>query len=204
MKKALLIILIVIVVLLALGYVFLTRGPNLKQYQHLINPAMSQKADQNMLEVMVTGKPDLVSGNAIKLLYKAYYGLKGVPKSFRMAAPRSRWLIVESIPQEQWVGLFGLPIPENITALPKLENADSLQISIVKWQYGTVAEILHVGPYDQEQPTVQRLHDYIAQQGYVIAGEHEEEYVKGPGLLGKGNPDKYLTIIRYKVEKVQP
>ena len=37
----------------------------------------------------------------------------------------------------------------------------------------------------------------------VLQGEHEEEYIKGPGMLSKGNPQKYLTIIRYRVKQAK-
>ncbi len=68
------------------------------------------------------------------------------------------------------------------------------------WRYGTVAEILHVGSYATETPTIERLHQFIADQGYEIAGPHEEEYLKGPGMWGVKEKD-YLTIIRYQVRQ---
>jgi hypothetical protein len=37
----------------------------------------------------------------------------------------------------------------------------------------------------------------------IIVGEHEEEYVRGPGMFSRGDPEKYLTIIRYRVKKAQ-
>ena len=38
--------------------------------------------------------------------------------------------------------------------------------------------------------------------GYEVSGLHEEDYLKGPGFLFAGNPDEYLTLIRYPVSKV--
>jgi hypothetical protein len=64
-----------------------------------------------------------------------------------------------------------------------------------------VAEILHVGSYSTEKPDVARLLQFISANGYRGVGEHEEEYVKGPGMLFAGDPDQYLTIIRLRVEK---
>ena len=49
--------------------------------------------------------------------------------------------------------------------------------------------------------TILRLHDFIDSQGYRIIGEHEEEYLRGPGMFSRGNPEKYYTIIRYRVAK---
>ena len=50
-------------------------------------------------------------------------------------------------------------------------------------------------------PTVEKLKSFVATNGYEIAGDHEEEYLKGPGMFSKGNPDEYYTILRYQVRK---
>ena len=71
---------------------------------------------------------------------------------------------------------------------------------ITTWAYGDVAEILHVGPYNAEQPDIERLLNFIKSRGYRVVGDHEEEYVRGPGMLFASDPDKYLTIIRLRVE----
>ena len=155
-----------------------------------------------MLVVEAKGNPQTSGAKAMKLLYKTYYSLKGVPKSFKMVAPRARWPIAFDTPKDQWIGLFAIPVPDKIKNLPVIKNPDNLKMYIAKWQYGSVAEILHSGPYNNETPTVQRLTDYIYQQGYRVIGEHEEEYIKGPGLFGSRNPEKHLRIIRYRVEKV--
>jgi effector-binding domain-containing protein len=72
---------------------------------------------------------------------------------------------------------------------------------LATWEYGEVAEILHIGPYSREEPTIKRLIDFVMERGYSIAGLHEEEYVRGPTMTGPGEPEKYLTIIRYQVRK---
>jgi hypothetical protein len=54
---------------------------------------------------------------------------------------------------------------------------------------------LHIGGYDQETPTVQRLQKFIADNGYEVAGAHEEEY------LTKPDAKVVKTIIRYPVKR---
>ena len=201
MKKVCIIVGIIILVVIVAVLMIKPKGPDIKQYQNLLNPAISEKADQNMLVVEGKGDPSVVAGKAIALLYKTYYSLKGVPKSFQMVAPRSRWPVAEDTPKNQWLGQFGIPIPETVNSLPEIKNPGDLKVSITKWPYGTVAEILHKGPYATEKETVRRLTNYVTEQGYTIVGTHEEEYLKGPGMFGPGNPDKYLTIIRYQVKK---
>jgi effector-binding domain-containing protein len=96
---------------------------------------------------------------------------------------------------------YAMPVPENTTELPEYEAEPGLTVSLTTWEYGDVAEILHIGPYDKEEPTVKRLMDFINEQGYTVIGAHEEEYLKGPTMFSKGNPEEYVTIIRYRVKK---
>lgn len=201
MKKVTYIILGILTLALILAIYTIVGGPHSKKFEYYVDPSLSQMPNQNMLVVEAKGDPNVSGSKAIQLLYKTYYSLKGVSKSFKMASPRARWPISWDTPKEQWVGLFAIPIPEEIKTLPAIKNPDSLNIYIDEWEYGNVAEILHKGSYATEEPTIQRLKDYVKEQGYTIIGEHEEEYIKGPGMFGPGNPDKYLTIIRYKVAK---
>ena len=87
------------------------------------------------------------------------------------------------------------------------ERAESgrfgLDVEITTWPYGDVVEMLHVGACDREEPTIAELTPFIQDCRCEIVGGHEEEYLKGPGLFSKGNPEKYLTIIRYRVKKVE-
>jgi hypothetical protein len=94
---------------------------------------------------------------------------------------------------DEWTHIIGLPIPEDTTSLP--QKVAGTEVKIETWEYGTVAQILHLGAYDQEQPTVERLHKFIEDSGYEIAGVHEEEYLTSP------DAKVVKTIIRYPVKK---
>ena len=167
---------------------------DLSSYESLKTPRLTTMARQKMIVVEAIGDPNVVGKEAFGLLYKTFFGLKGV----RMAAPRARWLNIATDPKNQWVGLYGLPIPDSITQLP--EGIQGVRIE--DWEYGEVAEILHVGPYAEEAPTIVKLHDFIRESGYKIAGPHEEEYLKGPGMAA--GPSDYRTVIRYSVKKRKP
>ncbi|MDP2913996.1 MAG: GyrI-like domain-containing protein, partial [Candidatus Aminicenantes bacterium] len=113
----------------------------------------------------------------------------------RMAAPRARWLGGLNTPKTEWVGLYALPLPDQVTTLPPGSSGAKIDV----WSYGEVAEILHVGGYDKETPTIEKLMKFIAEKGYVVAGPHEEEYLKGPESGPK--TEDYQTIIRYQIKK---
>ncbi|MEW6104621.1 MAG: GyrI-like domain-containing protein [bacterium] len=94
-----------------------------------------------------------------------------------------------------------MPVSETAQLPDNFKQTPNMKIEIKEWEYGDVAEILHIGPYSEETPTIEKLHNFIKENGYKVIGEHEEEYLKGPGMFGKGNPKKYYTIIRLRVAK---
>jgi len=59
------------------------------------------------------------------------------------------------------------------------------------------AHILHVGPYDDEPPTIARLHAFIAGAGFHLAGLHREIYLSDARRVA---PERLKTIIRQPVE----
>ena len=69
------------------------------------------------------------------------------------------------------------------------------------WEYGEVAEILHIGSYSEEGPTLASLHEFIKTQGYQPLGAPEEEYIKGPGRFFKSYTKKHRTILRQRIIK---
>ncbi len=62
---------------------------------------------------------------------------------------------------------------------------------------GASAQILHIGPYSTEAPTISALHAYIASQGYKRRGLHHEIYLGDPR---KSAPEKLKTIVRQPIE----
>jgi DNA-binding transcriptional MerR regulator/effector-binding domain-containing protein len=61
---------------------------------------------------------------------------------------------------------------------------------------GRCVTLIHKGPYDQLSRSYGRLFDYIKSKGLEAQAPIREIYVKGPGMIFKGNPKKYLTEIQ--------
>jgi hypothetical protein len=189
MSKKIASILISIMFFISLGF---SQYQDISQYEKLKDPQIRKmEGEQKMLVVEMTGDPSVTSGKAFSKLFSTFFKLPGV----KMAPPRARWLNTFTDPRDEWVGLYALPLPESVDSLP--EGLEGVKID--NWEYGEVAEILHIGPYSEESPTIERLVSFISLQGYTIAGPHEEEYIRGP----ESGPDssKYMTIIRYQVRK---
>jgi len=154
-------------------------------------PRIKTMPAQKMLVVESKGDPSVSAGNAFTILYKTFFSIPGA----RMAPPRARWLNTLTAPRNAWVGLYALPLPEQVTALPPGSTGAKIDV----WPYGEVAEVLYIGGYDKEAPMIEKLIAFIKNKGYEIAGPHEEEYLKGP----ESGPDTsaYQTIIRYQIKK---
>lgn len=61
------------------------------------------------------------------------------------------------------------------------------------FQEGTAAQVLHIGPFTEEGPTIARLHAHIAASGRRLAGKHHEIYLSD---IRRADPAKWRTIIR--------
>jgi hypothetical protein len=161
-------------------------------------PQILEMPPQKMAVVYGKGTPDKVFSELMPALYGSVYTLKfdlkkkGLP-TFKVGGLRARYPDAHLLPKEEWTHIIALPIPEDTTSLP--QKVPGVEVKVETWKYGTVAQILHLGGYDQEQPTVERLHRFIEENGYEIACAHEEEYLTTPDAKVP------KTIIRYAVRK---
>jgi hypothetical protein len=174
---------------------------DLKQFESLKDPRITQKSPIKMLVYELQGDPNETAGKAYTILFKVGYKLKNAREGLEQEPPRARWPKSFETPRSQWIGQFALPINSSVTSIPSEIQKEYPSLKIETWEYGTVAEILHIGPYNKEQPTIQKLTDFIQKSGYKISGTHEEEYLKAGGMFFKGNENEYYTIIRYPVKK---
>ncbi|MFC1724283.1 hypothetical protein ACFL4T_01560 [candidate division KSB1 bacterium] len=194
-------ILIIFIFIAFISGILPAQEADLSQFEHLKNPKISVKKDMKVLVVEAKGNPNVIGGQAFGLLFQLYYMMKDTPKGPMQPAPRARWPVDLESPKSDWTGFYALPVPEKVTELPPIKPPQGLKASLTTWEYGEVVEILHIGPYDKEEPTVKKLMDFVKEQGYEVFGRHEEEYLKGPTMAGPGDPEKYQTIIRYRVKK---
>lgn len=161
-------------------------------------PQILEMPPQKMAVVYGKGTPEKVFSKFMPALYGSVYTLKfelkkkGLP-TFKVSGLRARYPDAHLVPMEEWTHIIGLPVPQDTTSLP--QKAADIEVKLETWDYGTIAQILHLGSYDQEQPTIERLHQFIEESGYEIAGTHEEEYLTRP----EAKVPK--TIIRYPIKK---
>lgn len=98
--------------------------------------------------------------------------------------------------------------PEHINAAMVAEATETVRkkknppllgaIRFEAFDEGKAAQIMHIGSYADEPPTIRRLHEYIDANGYALTGKHHEIYLSDPR---KVDAEKLKTIIRQPVQK---
>ena len=61
------------------------------------------------------------------------------------------------------------------------------------------ATLLHHGAYDELKHSYARLLQYVKQRGYEVQLPTREVYIKGPGVIFRGNAKKYITEIQIPI-----
>lgn len=64
---------------------------------------------------------------------------------------------------------------------------------------GRFVSIIHIGSYDTLSRSYKAIADYMKENHLESKAPSREIYLKGPGMLFKGNPDKYETQIMFQV-----
>jgi effector-binding domain-containing protein len=76
----------------------------------------------------------------------------------------------------------------------KLVRADGIDVRELPG--GRCVALVHRGAYNELGRSYERLIKYVKEQGYAMQLPTREVYLKGPGMIFKGNPKKYLTEIQ--------
>ncbi|MFI8907863.1 GyrI-like domain-containing protein [Streptomyces albidoflavus] len=82
-------------------------------------------------------------------------------------------------------------------AVAKKAPAAAGRVRFEEFHEGPSVQILHVGPYDEEGPTLARLHEeYLPDHGLRPRGTHHEIYLSDPR---RTDPARLRTILRQPV-----
>ncbi|MGQ0604189.1 MAG: GyrI-like domain-containing protein [Anaerolineales bacterium] len=101
-----------------------------------------------------------------------------------------QWTMMITQPEYVTAALFADTLHE-VAEKKKLSALNRVRFE--RFAEGRAAQIMHLGPYSAEGPTVARLHDYIHQNGHTLRGKHHEIYLGDPR---KTAPEKWRTVIR--------
>lgn len=197
-----------------------------KQYRGLYNPSVKECSvvDVPKLQFLMidgSGDPNTATAyrEAIEALYGMSYTLKFLSKNteaidYVVMALEGLWWTDDMADfseddKSAWSWTAMMMQPDHITeahvetALGELrakKNPPALdRIRFEPFREGLSVQIMHIGPYADEAPTIARLHQFAADQGYRLRGKHHEIYLGDPRRTA---PERLRTVIRQPVEPV--
>jgi hypothetical protein len=110
---------------------------------------------------------------------------------------RDKWKWTMMIMAPDWIELETFEKAINETESKKPELAELLpKLRLERYREGKAAQIMHIGPYSEEGPTVQKIHNFIKKESGKFDGhknKHHEIYLSDPR---KANPATMKTVIR--------
>jgi hypothetical protein len=77
------------------------------------------------------------------------------------------------------------------------------KVRFESFEEGLCVQTMHIGPYAAEPATVERMQEFIKENGLrdrvELGGKHHEIYLGDPR---KADPPKLKTVLRHPVEKI--
>jgi hypothetical protein len=197
-----------------------------KELKHLYGPS---KKEFSVVDVppmnflMIDGhgdpndNPDFQEG--MDALYGMAYTIKFAlkPQGIEFVVPPSEalwWMedmsefSVETKDRWQWTLMIMQPdeVTQEIVAAAQGELArkkDPPALSKLRYERyheGLSVQIMYLGAYADEGPTIARMHEFIRENGYDFNGKHHEIYLGDPRRTA---PEKLKTVIRQPVKQLQ-
>ena len=105
--------------------------------------------------------------------------------------------------KDKWQWTAMIMQPEHVTAellgeaveqVKKKKNPPALpKIRFEAFTEGKAAQTLHIGPFSEEGPTIEKVHEFIEESGCKRSGKHHEVYLSD---IRRAAPEKWKTIVR--------
>lgn len=163
---------------------------------------------RKLLAVSGEGQPGCpLFQELIGALYSMAWTIKMARKfageeTFKVAA-------LEGIYETMTKWTLAIEVPDYITAAELKKTAAGLiakgkpeavlQVSLLTEKKQKCVQMLHVGPWTEERPTLDAMTMFAAGLGLSLVGPHREIYYSDPNRVA---PEKLKTVLRYPVRKV--
>ena len=183
--------------------------PSAKKVVELNIPKM------NFLMVDGNGAPETIEyKEAIEALYSVSYTLKFMIKKgdigidYGVLPLEGLWWADDMSDfindnKSKWIWTMMIMQPDLVTknlvqeAINQVKDKKNLpaidKVKFKPFQEGKCAQTLHVGPFSEEGPTVERVHSFITECGNELKGKHHEIYLTD---IRRAAPENLKTVIR--------
>lgn len=198
-----------------------------KELKHLYRPSAKKfevvdVPPMNFLMIDGHGDPNTAQAykDAVEALYAMAYALKFMSKKekgmdYVVPPLEGLWWVsnMEEFSTEDkgaWDWTMMIMQPESVTQemfeealrqVKKKRNPPALpSLRLETYHEGLSVQVMHIGSYDAEAPTIAKMHEFIEENGYKPAGKHHEVYLGDPR---KVVPEKLRTVLRQPIRKTR-
>jgi hypothetical protein len=124
-----------------------------------------------------------------------YWDADDGPEAPPASADRTSWRLMILLPDEV-SSEFVDEIRSKVVSKKDVPRLGDVRVQT--YSEGESVQILNVGPYADEIPSVERLFAFARERGYEMAGSHHEIYLNDPNRTA---PAKLKTVLRYPVRR---
>jgi hypothetical protein len=191
-----------------------------KELKHLYSPSAKEVTivevpRMNFLMIDGSGDPNTSQEyrDAVEALFGVSYTLKFMMKKtgavdYAVMPLEGLWWVDDMSKfsvrnKDSWKWTSMIMQPDQITkdsvakALEEMKKRKKLpalsKIRFESFHEGKSAQILYIGPFSEEGPAIQKIHETIRKNGGTLEGKHHEIYLTDPR---KAAPEKMKTILR--------
>lgn len=197
-----------------------------KELKHLYRPSTKKVGivdvpKMNFLMIDGQGDPNTSQAflDAISALYPLSYTLKFMVKKgeagidYGVLPLEALWWADDMSSfvtgnKDKWKWTLMIMQPELITMRMVQEAIEQVKekkspvslplIRFESFEEGMAAQTMHIGPFTEEGPTIEKVHAFINEGGYKLTGKHHEIYLSD---IRRAAPEKWKTIIRQPMDK---
>lgn len=201
-----------------------------KENKELYNPSTKEVSmvdvpKMNFLMIDGEGDPNTSKEyqDAMEALFPVSYKVKFISKKeksqdYVVMPLEGLWWVdnmenfnIEDKSSWKWTAMIRQPdfiskrmINDTIEEVEKKKNPAALsKIRFEALHEGLSAQIMHIGPYSEEGPTVEKIHAFIEEKGYQFDGsksgeKHHEIYISD---VRRTKPERLKTIIRQPMKQ---
>jgi len=191
-----------------------------KELKHLYAPSAKEVLavnvpKMNFLMIYGMGDPNTSQEykDAVEALFSLSYAIKFMIKKeksidYAVMPLEGLWWVddmtrfsVENKNEWKWTSMIMQPeyvtkeiVNEALDETRKKKNLPALsKIRFEAFSEGPSAQIMHIGPFSAEGPTIEKIRNFIKKQGYKLSGKHHEIYLSDPR---KSAPEKMKNVLR--------
>ena len=196
-----------------------------KEFKHLYQPSAREVITVKVPKfnyLMIDGAGDPNTSKEFQDAAQALYGMSYTMKfmtrkekkiDYPVMALDGLWWMKDDAPfdwvkREDWRWTLMIMQPKYVTkslvkrAMKQLQEKKELpalpKLRFQSFSEGLCAQIMHIGPYANERPTIEKVFAYAKDNGFEVYGKHHEIYMGDPRRV---KPEKLKTVIRLQIRK---